>query len=162
VSAVAVVNTSIEALAAPINQEHRACRESYGAALEHAVACGDLLREAQMKMQHGAWTGWVEENFEGSLRTAQEYIQIANLSHQDPTLLEEADSISGAFAFIERQAGGTQDLNLDHDQIVDAEVVPEPTYKLTLSQLTSLACKRWHRPPTEKEVLAWLKDSGLV
>lgn len=148
-----------------INAEHAACQASYGTALEHAIACGNLLYEAHMQIAHGGWRPWVEGNFGGSLRTADAYIQLANAARQQPELVQEAGgSIQAAIAFIGRQASGANGLKLkdDDDDVVDAEVVPEPTFTLTISQLVSLAGKRWHRPPGEKEIRAWLKDAGIT
>lgn len=161
-TAVAVVDAQSPAVVSEINAEHRACHASYATALEHAIVCGNLLHKVHLQVHHGNWGKWVEENFEGSQRTADGYIQLAIAHEQDPHLLEEVDSISAAFSAITRRASGQHDESLEEHDVVDAEVVPDPVYELTLAQLTSLARKRWHRPPDEKEVLAWLKDTGLA
>jgi hypothetical protein len=67
----------LDTLAARINAEHRACETAVNAALEHALTAGDLLLEAKSKCPHGTWQGWLEENFEGSVRTAQAYMRVA-------------------------------------------------------------------------------------
>jgi hypothetical protein len=67
----------LDTLAARINAEHRACETAVNAALEHALAAGDLLLEAKSKCPHGTWQGWLEENFDGSVRTAQAYMRVA-------------------------------------------------------------------------------------
>jgi hypothetical protein len=151
-------------LTATVHAEHEACRASLKTSLLHAINCGEALRKLRVHhIPHGDWGAWLDANFPKAQRTAQLYMELADAHPQDSRLIEETDgSIQAAIGWLGKQLGGTVDVNLDEPEIVDAEVVPEPTYKLTLSQLTSLACKRWHRPPTEKEVLAWLKDSGLV
>jgi hypothetical protein len=64
-------------LAARINDEHRACETAVNAALEHALAAGELLLKVRKSCPHGTWIAWLEENFEGSVRTAQAYIRVA-------------------------------------------------------------------------------------
>jgi Protein of unknown function (DUF3102) len=74
----------LDALAERINEEHRA----YDAALKHALGhvinalaramdAGDLLLEAKERCPHGTWLPWLEANFEGSARRAQEYMYLA-------------------------------------------------------------------------------------
>jgi hypothetical protein len=59
-----------------INAEHHACEAAVGTALKHAVRCGELLEEQKAGMQHGDWLGWVERNFDGSVRVAQTYMRL--------------------------------------------------------------------------------------
>lgn len=63
-------------LAQRINAEHRACTLAAGSAVRHAVRCGGLLREAKAEAGHGNWLTWLQENFEGSPRTAQLYMML--------------------------------------------------------------------------------------
>lgn len=67
----------LTALADEINEEHRACDEALRAGLNHAVRAGELLAEAKGRVKHGEWGSWLEENFEGSARTAQAYMKVA-------------------------------------------------------------------------------------
>ena len=67
----------VSTLSARINREHQACLQAAGKAIDHAMRCGDLLTEAKAGCRHGGWQGWLEENFEGSARTARGYMQIA-------------------------------------------------------------------------------------
>lgn len=163
-TAVATIDIATPEIISRIEEEHQACASSFAKSLEHAINCGNLLREVRLQAAHGEWRKWIDENFSASQRTAEVYMQLADVHHQNPQLIEESDgSIQAAIAYIGRHVGGTQDLGLDdEDDAIDAEVVPDPTYTLTLAQLTSLARKRWHRPPDEKEVLAWLKDADLA
>jgi hypothetical protein len=64
-------------LAAAINDEHRRCGEALLTALDHAMRAGDLLIQAKAEIGHGNWQAWIEENFEGSLRSAQDYMRLA-------------------------------------------------------------------------------------
>lgn len=60
-----------------INAEHRSCDEALREGLRHALRAGELLTEAKSRVQHGEWGQWLEENFEGSSRTAQGYMKVA-------------------------------------------------------------------------------------
>ena len=64
-------------LADKINAEHRACQAAANTALEHAMNAGDLLLEVRAECPHGTWQDWVDDNFEGSLRTSQIYMYLA-------------------------------------------------------------------------------------
>ena len=71
----------LDTLAGRINAEHHACETAVNAALEHALAAGDLLIEAKSACPHGAWQAWLENSFDGSVRTAQAYMRVA--AHRD-------------------------------------------------------------------------------
>jgi hypothetical protein len=75
------IEKSLGKLAERINAEHRACETAINAALEHALAAGDLLLEAKSACPHGAWQAWLENSFDGSVRTAQAYMRVA--AHRD-------------------------------------------------------------------------------
>lgn len=70
------IESSVD-LATAINDEHRKCDEAVSTALDHAMRAGDLLIKAKAEIGHGDWQAWVEENFEGSMRRAQEYMRLA-------------------------------------------------------------------------------------
>ena len=67
-----------DALAGRINAEHRACVGAMNGALGHALAAGSLLMQAKDQVKHGEWGAWVDENFEGSKRTAEIYMRLAS------------------------------------------------------------------------------------
>jgi hypothetical protein len=50
-----------------------------GAALYHALWVGECLIEAKSRpeIKHGEWLPWLKENFEGSRRTAADYMRLA-------------------------------------------------------------------------------------
>jgi hypothetical protein len=70
-------SAGLETLATRINEEHRACDEALREGLRHAVNAGELLIEAKSLCPYGAWGVWLEENFEGSDRTARAYMRVA-------------------------------------------------------------------------------------
>ena len=58
-------------LAAVINEEHRRFEGALSSdAPHHAIRAGELLIEAKARCPHGNWQAWLEEDFEGSVRTA--------------------------------------------------------------------------------------------
>jgi hypothetical protein len=69
---------SLPDLAERINSEHRQCEAAMQSGLQHALEAGRLLREAKKLCPHGTWLTWLEENFAGSSRAAQSYMQIVD------------------------------------------------------------------------------------
>ncbi len=67
----------LDALAARINAEHRACEQAAMTTVQHAITAGALLVEAKDALPHGGWLPWLTEHFDGSQRTAQAYMRIA-------------------------------------------------------------------------------------
>jgi hypothetical protein len=74
------MSTTIETspLVEQINAEHHACIESANSALDHAMRAGDLLIEAKVACKHGEWQAWLVDNFDGKVRTARLYMQLAD------------------------------------------------------------------------------------
>jgi hypothetical protein len=73
---VKVETGALEDLAARINAEHRACEAAAVSAVEHAIRAGEMLVEVKSSLKHGEWLPWLEDNFEGTARTAQVYMQL--------------------------------------------------------------------------------------
>ena len=69
--------TDLATLANEINDHHYQAEEAAGTALDHAYQAGVLLRRAKNQFEHGKWLSWLKENFDGSQRTAQAYMKIA-------------------------------------------------------------------------------------
>ena len=90
-------------LAERINAEHRACAVAALDALEHAMAAGELLMQAKDACPHGTWLAWLEDNFVGSVRTAQVYMRLS----RDRLMLEAAKAQGAAYLSI---AGAMQAL----------------------------------------------------
>lgn len=78
---------SLSTLAHKANEAHRAAEENASNAVSQAAVCGGYLAQAKEQLHHGDWQPWIEENFEGSRRTAQVYMQIAE---RKPELAEGA------------------------------------------------------------------------
>ena len=92
------VEKSLGTLAQEINAEHRAFVGAFRKTVEHGIRAGELLAKAKEQCPHGTWLGWLEENFEGAARTAQEYLRLYN--HRDEIREKTRDSahlsVSGA------------------------------------------------------------------
>lgn len=73
----AIAEPTLAGLAEQINAHHRECEAAMNAGLRHALEAGKLLTEAKRLCPHGTWQPWLEENFEGSIRTAQAYMRVA-------------------------------------------------------------------------------------
>jgi N6-adenosine-specific RNA methylase IME4 len=69
--------------AVEVNEAHRLARESADSAIQHAIACGEML--ARIKEQgksdgtipHGKWQAWVDANCEFSYQAAARYMKAA-------------------------------------------------------------------------------------
>jgi hypothetical protein len=84
------VESSLDTLAEQINEEHRAFKAALTTALERGIHAGELLAAAKERCPHGTWLPWLEENFEGAARTAQEYMRLYN--HRDELRAKYAES----------------------------------------------------------------------
>jgi hypothetical protein len=80
----------LDSLAQEINEEHRAFIDSLKKTVERGIRCGELLTKAKAECKHGTWLPWLEENFEGSERTAQDYMRLYN--HRDEIRAKTRDS----------------------------------------------------------------------
>ncbi|MGH2947224.1 MAG: hypothetical protein ACRDPC_13385 [Solirubrobacteraceae bacterium] len=74
----------LRAFAAKANEEHTAVEAAVGRAkkanaegVEHAVHAGEILIAAKKAVGHGNWMRWTEENFDGSHRTVDLYMHLA-------------------------------------------------------------------------------------
>jgi Protein of unknown function (DUF3102) len=75
-------------LKATANRNHKAVMASGTAMLDHAVEAGNALVAAKGLVKHGEWTPWLRENFNGSDRTAQVYMQVARNPQRAAVLKE--------------------------------------------------------------------------
>jgi hypothetical protein len=66
----------LDTLARQINEEHRAFLTTFRKTLEHAIKVGELLTQAKEQCPYGKWLPWLEGNFEGAARTAQDYMRL--------------------------------------------------------------------------------------
>ncbi len=81
---------SLADLGTEINDTHAQAMLHAGAAMNHALRCGDLLIKAKGTVQHGHWLPWLRENIAFSERTAQGYMRIA----QRYSSLQKRDSVA--------------------------------------------------------------------
>ena len=97
------VQVRLADLAKDINVQHRergqrerVARKHRTHAFAHAVRAGELLLEAKSLVHEGGdggWVGWLRENFEGSQRTAYNYMDVA--AHKDDPGLQPVANESG-------------------------------------------------------------------
>lgn len=71
-----VVPESLDDLAQAANEQHRLANDHAAKAIEHAFRCGEYLTKAKANVKHGEWLPWLEQNFEGTARTATNYMLI--------------------------------------------------------------------------------------
>ena len=69
--------TALPALAERANAAHKACETVANEAVQHAIDSGNALIEAKALCKHGTWQPWLADNFDGSMRTGQIYMQLA-------------------------------------------------------------------------------------
>lgn len=67
---------TLGALATELNHHFRSAEQHARSAVEHALEAGRLLTEAKALIDHGGWGRWLEDNFEGSARTARAWMQL--------------------------------------------------------------------------------------
>jgi hypothetical protein len=115
----------LDGLAKRINEEHRRCEGAVNTALKHAMNAGDLLLEAKLGAPHGTWQGWLEDHFDGSVRTAQAYMRVA--SRRDE--VEAAKTQSSAPLSLD---GALKALSTPKD-------VPQPGRPATLEEMEARA-----------------------
>jgi len=65
-------------LAELANVQHREIVGTLRESLSQAIRAGEMLAEAKALCPHRTWLRWLEANFEGSVRTAQEYMRLYN------------------------------------------------------------------------------------
>jgi len=102
------IEKKLDTLAEEINAEHRAFEVTFRKTLEHAIRAGELLTHAKAECPHGTWLLWLEENFEGKLRTAQVYMQLYNKRDEVRAKTQDSAhlSVSGALKEIAAPSSG--------------------------------------------------------
>ena len=65
------------ALADEIRTEVSAAEADFQSAVQHGIKAGEKLIEAKDLVKHGEWLPWLEANFDGSERTARNYMALA-------------------------------------------------------------------------------------
>jgi hypothetical protein len=88
---------SLADLGTRINEAHHLAIQHAGKAIEHAIACGQMLIAAKAKVPHGKWLPWLRENITFSERSAQGYMRIAEkVPHQIRNGVSDFTSLRGA------------------------------------------------------------------
>jgi hypothetical protein len=85
-------------LAAWANKYHAEAEEASQTMLTAAWNAGQVLLAAKTLCEHGEWIAWLEANFQGSVRTAQVYMQLAKA--QTSAHLQSSVSINAALEAI--------------------------------------------------------------
>ncbi len=73
-----VPQVDLSGYAGRANDAHQRCAEASNHALHWAVKAGNALNAAKSVLPHGEWGGWVEDNFQGDIRTATNYMRVAS------------------------------------------------------------------------------------
>ena len=68
----------LDQLAARINQAHVQAETASAKVVEYAVQAGKALIEAKKGLPTGQWLPWLETNVDFGIRTAQQYVRLAN------------------------------------------------------------------------------------
>lgn len=71
-------------------------RVHWQSAVGHAISAGELLIAQKAELAHGEWLPWLEANFNGSERTAQNYMRLA----RDPQRVADLPSVREAVAML--------------------------------------------------------------
>ena len=90
---------NLDELTGLIRKEFQAATQCAIDAVSHAVSVGRLLQLAKHALPHGVYVKWVAENFDFSVRRAQQYLRLAGSA----ALLEETKANRGSLLSI-RQA----------------------------------------------------------
>jgi hypothetical protein len=113
-----IEKSQLGVLAEEINAEHRAFVGTFRKTVEHGIRAGELLAAAKAECTHGTWLPWLEENFEGAPRTAQEYMRLSN--HRDEIRANTRDSahlsIGGALKEIAAPREAAEETPLEYHQ----------------------------------------------
>jgi N6-adenosine-specific RNA methylase IME4 len=98
-------------LASQANRFHLEAESKAQSAVESALFAGQALIEARKRLaednggsSHRLWLPWLEANFDGSGRTARDYMALAS-NWQHAANLDSATSIRGALAAIQKENG---------------------------------------------------------
>jgi hypothetical protein len=118
------LSARLDTLSDRINDEHRRCEAAIVSGLEHALQAGRLLIEAKALCPHGAWLPWLADHFEGSERTTQAYMRVAErypeLTGPNPQHVADL-SLRGALAALAEPKAGAEVPRPDPDAWLRAE-----------------------------------------
>jgi Protein of unknown function (DUF3102) len=114
-------------LPAQIEAEHQGALGAARAAIEHAVACGQLLLQAKAEAGHGGWLAWVDAHLSFGERQAQKYMRLAEHAAELPNANSEFaySSIHDALKAIRCACDGRGDLD-ESQSAVAKPIRPAP------------------------------------
>jgi hypothetical protein len=145
------VAKNLAELAEAINAEHRAFLGTVRKAVEQGIRVGELLDQAKEQCPHGTWLPWLEENFEGSVRTAQEYIRLYR--YRDDIRAKTRDfaylSISGALRDLASPRGEPATFEVDYKP---EDAAPEHAARPTKYNVKVMRPKPATPPPLKVRV----------
>ncbi len=123
----------LQTLAANANAAHEGAEAMAHSALEFAHTAGVNLAEAKERVEHGKWLAWLEDNFGGSRRTAQVYIQLAGrwneiqANTQHAALLSVRQALELLTEPKEPDDELEDDIEPDEPEDDEPEIVPPPS-----------------------------------
>jgi hypothetical protein len=94
VTVLAVGERTLAELAEEANREHAAVESAVSAGVQHALAAGEILREARSRCPANQWVSWCSDNLTLSHESVAVYIRIAH--YRDLVLAKGAVSLSDA------------------------------------------------------------------
>jgi hypothetical protein len=115
-------------LAARIRAEHEGVCTALRHSLQRALKCGDLLVQAKKLAGHGNWEGWVHQQCDFSLRTAQAYMKLSR--HREAV---EAKAEDSAFLTIDAALRLIDEEKTDAKKTITVERQESTAKELTLS-----------------------------
>ncbi len=141
--------------------------------LTHAIAAGQLLHDAKLTVDHGAWSTWLEENFPGSHRTANQWMQLAEARRDTPELFEQLPDRTLTTAI--RAIAGTSsvDTSPKPTTVPTDDTDALETHSLTIDQLQTLVAsfggtsttdriRRWIERQTEPKITICPHCNALI
>lgn len=153
-----ILATSPADLAAQIHHHHEQACLSMRDALTHAITAGQLLHQAKLTIEHGAWGSWLAEHFPDSDRTARQYMQLAEARRETPEVLDDLPepTLNAALKAIARpREPKAADPDRPQSRIVRFDPTLE-THVLTIDQLVELVAS-FGGNATDERVRWWIE-----
>jgi hypothetical protein len=71
-------DVDLELVAAEVLEHHEKAQAAFATSVDEAILCGKALQRAKAAVKHGEWLPWLKVNFPAGVRTAQNYMRIAD------------------------------------------------------------------------------------
>lgn len=160
-----LINPEVECLKLKksINENHRLIQTATGEVVDRAVLTGELFLKWKELLPHGRFESFVEDHFDGSLRTAQIYMQVSKRLNALPksaksALLKQERSIAGLIPAKPNAprkgaapAGGTDDQGTTPQPVgsVDYGKCPNCAGSKWTEDEDGVSCAKCHHPHGE-------------